>query len=166
MLHHPHHLLSSAAPLLGVSACLERETKTKQQNTQTPTKQLGVGQSHRTLRSCRRVGGPCSHAWPVPVPCVGQLPRPRCVNLNFRVNLNLCISCLCVVLFCSIVGLPGLPPRVASGCAWIQRLPILRIPPLFSLLRLRTNFRAFSMFCLIFPAAESASTFLLETAAL
>lgn len=62
MLHHPHHLLSSAAPLLGVSACLERETKTKQQNTQTPTKQLGVGQSHRTLRSCRRVGGalqPC-----------------------------------------------------------------------------------------------------------
>lgn len=47
---------------------------------------------------------------------VGQLPQLHCVNLNFGVNLNFCISCLCVVLFCSIVGWPGLPPPLASGC--------------------------------------------------
>lgn len=76
------------------------------------------------------------------------LPWPCCVNLN------LCISCLCVVLFCSIVGVPGLPPRLGSGCTVNSMSSYSQKPSLiFSSSGesgLRANFCAFCVFCSIF----------------
>lgn len=106
MLRHSQHQLSSTALLLGV-ACLFK-TKTKP----TPPKCVGTDSSKPQVGTAMLWGAVATGGGVL----AGQLPQLHCVNLNFGVNLNFCISCLCVVLFCSIVGWPGLPPPLASGC--------------------------------------------------
>lgn len=109
MLCHSQPQLSFTTLLLGVTCLFRTKPETPPPNCvgiDPPNPEVGTA----VLWGAVATGGA------VLVPCTGQLPQLHCVNLNFGVNLNFCISCLCVVLFCSIVGWPGLPPPLASGC--------------------------------------------------
>lgn len=109
MLCYSQPQLSFTTLLLGVTCLFRTKPET------TPPNCVGIDPPNPEVGTAV-LWGALATGGAVLVPCTGQLPQLHCVNLNFGVNLNFCISCLCVVLFCSIVGWPGLPPPLASGC--------------------------------------------------
>lgn len=153
MLRRPHHPLSSTAPLRGVTRLFKEKTPT-----------------HRTALCGGRATNPpagCSHAAGSRTCAVrgAAAPAAPCEpELLCEPELVHFLPLWCFVLLHCWPARPPPSPRQRMRPEFSVFL-FSESPPYFLLFGLRTNFGAFSMFCLIFPAADSAAPFLCQAAA-